>query len=189
MKEKTRVWFSTSLPRQYFRVPIDTVFSEGPDLISSMDAKVKRVNLKDLASYHVSKSDIFDSTSAHSSKGEPSPKVEHSGSSSDKDEKEEIPDIEDTVGSVLGLLGGLLSEGLSIGEELLDQVNKEEAIAIAQELAEEAMELASTFVTPNDQSDDPSESESITGLNIRSLLKQGLQDMQLTINKDKKDET
>lgn len=189
MKEKTRVWFSTSLPRQYFRVPIDVVFSEGPDLISSMDAKVKRVNLKDLLSYQVSKSNVFDSRPEHSSKNETHEEAEHIKSSFDKDGNDDIPDIEDTVGSVLGLLGGLLSEGLSIGEELLEQVNKEEAMAIAQELAEEAMELASTFVMPDDQSDDPSESDSITGLNIRSLLKQGLQDIQLTIHKDTKDGT
>ena len=178
------VWFSVSEPRVYYRVPSDFVWSDEGISVTNFDLQMRAAPKESLEPYTVSKSVAF------GGKDTPSNAVEDSDrdvepppkSSSDPEGSRDSERSFDNMGvlGVLGFLKGAVDEGLSMGEELLGQLDKEEAVALAKEVMDEALDVVSDFVDNEPVSED-TETETVTGFHLRSLFRQGLKDFRFSV--------
>ncbi|MEC8276551.1 MAG: hypothetical protein VX026_02470, partial [Myxococcota bacterium] len=67
-----------------------------------------------------------------------------------------------------------------MGEELLGQIDKDEAVALAKEAMEDALGMVSDLVDKDHTAED-TETETLTGLHLRSLFRQGLKDFRFSV--------
>ena len=178
------VWFSVSEPRVYYRVPSDFVWSDEGISVTNFDLQMRAAPKEALDPYTVSKSAAFGGEHTSDSAAEdtvraaePPPK-----SSSDSNGSGDSERSFDNMGvlGVLGFLKDAVDEGLSMGEELLGQLDKEEAVALAKEVMDEALDVVSDFVDNEPDSED-TETETVTGFHLRSLFRQGLKDFRFSV--------
>ena len=177
------VWFSVSEPRVYYRIPDDFSWSDSGVMLTNFDLQMKSATAAALAGLEIGKAEAFGGTSVESKPAPTSINTEADIQKEAQKKTSKSKKIEDMgVFGVLGVLKGVVDEGLSIGEELLGQLDKEEAIALAKEVVDEAMEVVSELVDSDSVSeDDGSEKESLTGLHLRSLFRQGLKDFRFSV--------
>ena len=179
------VWFSVSEPRTYYRIPTDFEWDDEGVALTNFELQLKRASSASISPFEISKSDAFGG-------GAPTKRVQESVDASNVEkevtqdfshsEEQQEPSIDKDMGvlGVLGILKGVVDEGLSMGEELLEQLDKDEAVALAKEVVDEALEVVSDIVEGDSDSDDSGQ-ESVTGLHLRSLFRQGLKDFRFSI--------
>ena len=150
------IWFSVSEPRRYFRIGTDFGWPAGDLVLTNLDFEIKQVSEKRASEFEVEKSQAFSG-------------FESSPSENEKNNEEETePDV----------LSDIVNEGIQIGEDILSNLESDEALTLAKDLAEEAMGFVSDYV---DSRENENTGESLTGLNLRSLLRSGLKDVRFSV--------
>ena len=179
----SNVWFSVSEPRVYYRIPDDFIWSDHGVSVTNFEMQLNMAPLESLSPFEVSKSVAFGRDhfqpehSAHEAPPIP-PDNEEKHRTAPEESESQFENI--GVLGVLGFLKEAVDEGLSMGEELLGQIDKDEAVALAKEAMEDALGMVSDLVDKDHTAED-TETETLTGLHLRSLFRQGLKDFRFSV--------
>ena len=169
----SNVWFSVSEPRVYYRIPDDFIWSDHGVSVTNFEMQLNMAPLDSLSPFEVSKSVAFGGDhfqpehSAHEAPPIP-PHNEERKTPNGPEESESQFEKYGGFGCSL-ILKEAVDEGLSMGEELLGQIDKDEAVALAKEAMEDALGMVSDRVDKDHTAED-TETETLTGLHLRSLF-------------------
>lgn len=177
------IWFSVSEPRVYYRIPSSASLPSGESMLSNLSADVRRVNIEALSSFVVSKSEALSNEmpvkapSLDEKEATSVPKEEDVGREHSKTE-------DSSVAGVLGVLRDVVSDGLMMGEDLLSSLDHTEVASLARDVVDEALEVVSEIIDSDseDSKSDTAET-SMTGLHLRTLFRQGLRDVKVSVKR------